>query len=106
MKSIFVIILEIKWTKKAQLSFEKNISYLQKEWSEKEVERFVNRTDNVLLLLSRYPEIGCPTLKRKNIRLFVLNKTIQLIYHYKPTKKQIEVLLFWNTKQHPSKFNF
>ena len=100
------VVLEICWTDSAKISFSKIVDYLKQAWSEKEVEKFVTRTEEMLLLLKRYPEMCRPSLKRKNVRIGILDKHTQLIYHYKPRKKQIEILLFWGTKQNPSKLKY
>lgn len=97
---------EILWTDSARISFEKIIAWLQQEWSEKEVDKFIRRTEEMLSALRRYPEMCRPSTKRKNVRIGILNKHTQLIYHYKPRKKQIEVLLFWGMKQNPAKFKY
>jgi len=47
-----------------------------------------------------------PSAKRKNVRIGIINKRTQLVYHYKPGKKQIEILLFWDPKQNPAKFKY
>ncbi len=47
-----------------------------------------------------------PSAKRKNIRIGILDKHTQIVYHYKPRKKQIELLLFWGMKQNPAKFKY
>lgn len=57
-----------------------------------------------LKALKRYPEMCRPSLKRKNVRICILNKHTQLVDHYKPRKRQIEILLFWNFKQNPADF--
>ncbi len=47
-----------------------------------------------------------PSRKRKNIRIGLLNKHTQIIYEYKPFKKQIVLLLFWGMKQNPVNFKY
>ncbi len=47
--------LEIFWTDSAKISFSKIVDYLQKEWTDREVEIFVTRTDEWLSTLKRYP---------------------------------------------------
>jgi plasmid stabilization system protein ParE len=100
------IVQEILWTELAKATFHKITEYLRSEWTEKEVELFINRTEKFLSTLKRYPEMCRPSLKRKNVRIGILNKHTQLIYHYKPKKKQIEVLLFWSMKQNPAKLKY
>ncbi len=104
MKSIDVD--EILWTSDALASFNKIIEWLKQEWSEKEVEKFINRTKAFILNLQRYPEICRPSIKRKNVRIAILNKHTQLVYHYNKSKRTITILLFWGIKQNPKKFKY
>lgn len=100
------IVLDIFWTDSAKTSFGKIVDYLRQEWTEREVEKFVSRTAEMLSTLKRYPEMCRPSAKRRNVRIGILDKHTQLIYHYKPRKKQIEVLLFWGMKQNPAKLKY
>lgn len=100
------IVPEILWTPRAAHSFNRIIAYLQKEWSDKQVEQFIATTTEFLAKLKRYPEMCRPSGKRKNVRIGILNKHTQLIYHYKPRKNQIEIVLFWNFKQNPADLKY
>ncbi len=40
--------VKINWSPEADETFSQNISYLNKEWSDKEVEKFINQTLEVL----------------------------------------------------------
>lgn len=100
------IVQEILWTGSAKITFNNIMEYLQEKWSDKEVERFVNSTIKMLSTLKHYPEMCRPSAKRKYVRIGILNKQIQLVYHYKPGKKQIKILLFWGMKQNPAKFKY
>jgi plasmid stabilization system protein ParE len=100
------VIREILWTDSGKISFNKIVEYLREMWTEREVERFVNRTSEMLATLKRYPETCRPSSKRKNVRIGILNKHTQLVYHYKPRSKQLQILLFWNPKQDPAKFKY
>lgn len=81
------LIDEILWTPSARKTFKGIIEYLSKEWTEKEVQKFVDRTIAMLAMLKRYPEMCRPSLKRKDVRIGILNKHTQIVYHYKPGKK-------------------
>jgi plasmid stabilization system protein ParE len=100
------VMREILWTDSAKLTFNNIVEYLHKEWTQKEVEKFINTTTVWLSTLRRFPEMCRPSLKKKNIRIGILNKNTRVIYHYKPGKKQIEILLFWNPKQNPASFKY
>jgi len=45
------IIREIKWTDSARISFHKIIEYILREWSEREVEKFIASSDTNLSVL-------------------------------------------------------
>ncbi len=94
-------VIEIFWSDSAKSSFQHIIAYLEKNWSEKEVAAFVKRAYAMLSTIQRYSEMCRPSMKRKNVRIGILDKHTQLVYHYTPRKKQIEVLLFWGIKQNP-----
>src|SRR5687768_7424824 len=97
---------EILWTDKARLTFNQIIEYLIEEWGEKEVKKFVNRTMEMISRLKLHPEMCRPSSKRKNVRIAILSKQNQLIYHYKPEESRIIILLFWNPRQNPAKLKY
>jgi plasmid stabilization system protein ParE len=100
------VVREVLWTNSAKTSFDHIVEYLQNAWTEKEVTKFINRTTEIIAALKRYPEMCRPSAKRKNVRIAILNKHTQLVYHYKPRNKQIEILLFWDTKQNPATLKY
>lgn len=100
------VVKEILWTDIAKTSFRNITEYLRVEWSEREVEKFLMRTNETLITLKSYPEMCRPSLKRKNVRICILNKHTQLVYHYALAKRKITILLFWGIKQDPSKFKY
>lgn len=98
------MVYQVVWTAKAMESYVSNMKYLENAWTEREVRNFAAVTENKIKLLSTQPEVGTPRNKKQlNIRHTVLHKRISLIYRVKPLKKEIELLLFWNTYQHPSR---
>ncbi len=60
----------------------------------------------MIATLQGYPESCRPSIKRKNVRIGILDKHTQLVYHYNSKQKQITVILFWGMKQNPSKFKY
>lgn len=88
------IILEILWTDSAKSSFDNIINYLNEEWTEKEVEKFMARIIEMLETIKRYPEICRPSGRRKNVRTGIVNKHTQIVYHYTKRKKRIKIYCF------------
>ena len=80
------IVPDIKWTDSAKITYHKIIEYLQRQWSDRDVETFVIKVNDMLATLKQYPEMCRPSLKRKNVRIGIVDKHTQIIYHYKPRK--------------------
>ena len=100
------MVYEITWTHKAVDSYARNMLYLEQAWTQKETDLFIALLQKKLEVVSRHPYLGSPRSKKDhNIRFTILNKRVMLVYKVKNRKKQIELLLFWNTYQHPKKIN-
>lgn len=95
---------KISWTKRAWLTYEANINYLEKEWTEREIRKFILLIERKITNISTHPWLGSSRNKREpNIRHTLVHKRVALIYKYKPLKDEIELLIFWNTSQNPKK---
>lgn len=93
--------LEIKWSKKADSSFDSIIVYLQGEFGEKTTAKFVRKVHEFLDILLEFPEMGTEENKELNIRGFVIVKQITLFY--KIRNKRIILMNFYNNRQRPQK---
>jgi plasmid stabilization system protein ParE len=94
---------EVVWSDSAKISFDRVIAYLEKDWTEREVARFVQRTFNVISLI----QSGIVThrqSKKKNTFEVPITKHNLLIYRVGP--RYYELLLFYDTRQHPKKKKF
>ncbi|HVZ97845.1 MAG TPA: hypothetical protein VG847_13275 [Chitinophagaceae bacterium] len=95
---------KINWTTRAWSTYEANIIYLQNEWTAKEISNFVILVDRKIASLSRQPATGKPRNKKyPHIRFTIIHKRMALIYKYKPSKNEIDLLVFWNTYRNPGK---
>ena len=98
------MVFKVVWTPKALESYVANMNYLQQAWTEKELQDFAALVEKKIMLLSRQPYIGTARSKsHPDVRHTVLHKRVSLIYRVRVQKKEIELLLFWNTYRHPSK---
>ncbi len=100
------VVQAVSWSAGAKTSFNKIIEYLAAYWSPKEIENLVIRTEKIITVLKSYPDMGRPSAKRKGVRIFLLDRHTQIIYFYKPLKKEIVILHFWGMKQNPEKFKY
>lgn len=98
--------VKVIWTHEADETFTRNIIYLQKEWSEKEIRNFVQQTQRVIDRIATYPESYPTGVKSKNYRRARLNKYIVLFYKYHKASNKLVLLTFWNTKQDITKAKF
>lgn len=95
--------LKIVWTKRAIAGYDGIISYLEEEWTEKEVRNFVRQTEEFFKLLSDYPEILQKTERYKNVHRGPINKHTILTYRIKPKQKLIELLNIRSVSKKPLK---
>ncbi|MEP7171700.1 MAG: hypothetical protein ABI855_20170 [Bacteroidota bacterium] len=94
------MVKEIRWTPESVDTFNNVIEYLLNEWSEHEVEAFVTSTDKVIEYISDHPKMFRKT-NRKNIREALVTPHNLLIYKILST--HIDLITFWDTRQHPGK---
>jgi plasmid stabilization system protein ParE len=65
--------LTIKWSERAKVNYDNVLAYLHDNWSNKEVEKFINRTDSILAIISHQPYMFKAS-SHKRIRKAVINK--------------------------------
>lgn len=70
--------LELKWSKKADKSFDAVIEYLKEDFGEITTGQFVRKVYEFLDLLVEFPEIGTMENKELSIRGFVIDKQITI----------------------------
>jgi len=97
---------QIEWSVKAQDTFDGIIAYLESEWTPREVANFINRVSEKLELLRVFPKIGVPNSKKKNSYRTLIHKKVSLVYHYKPIRKEIVLITFWNNLQDPKRLKY
>ncbi|MCF8278045.1 MAG: type II toxin-antitoxin system RelE/ParE family toxin [Flavobacteriales bacterium] len=92
---------EIVWTKRASAKFDAIIDYLETDWNEKVVRAFVQKTEAILQLLARTPELGTLEHPENGIRGFKLTKHNRLFYRVE--KNRLVVLNLFDNRQHTKK---
>ena len=97
---------QIIWSPKAARSYDDIISYLISEFTEKEIQKFVRKSNRILELITLDPGMFRISEKGKHKHIVVLTKQTTLYYRFKPNKKEIELLLFWDTRQNPNRVKY
>lgn len=90
----------IKWLPEAEFTYALVMEYLEQNWTSKEIERFIYRTDEVIDYLTLNPKQYIYSKKKDAYRAVV---TRQVSLYYRIKSKEIELLIFWDTRQDPNK---
>ena len=85
--------MKIVWNNNALESLDKNIDYLKKKWSTRDVEIFLDIVDEKVEILKSFPEIGTLCEFKPLLRQFVITKHITLFYEIEIDA--IYLHLFW-----------
>ncbi len=91
---------EIKWTSEAEERFTEIIEYLEENWTENEIEKFITATNKVLNYIADHP-VMFRRSKKKNIHEALISDKHLLIYRVKPG--HIELITFWDNRQNPNR---
>jgi plasmid stabilization system protein ParE len=100
------MVKEVVWTDSAEKSYWQVVDYLLKEFGNNVVSDFVNTVHNKIELISSNPFLFRKSSTVKNVFITVIHKRLTLTYRYRPRKKRIELLVFWDTRQNPAKFRY
>ena len=93
----------IKWLPEAEITFALVLEYLEQKWTSKEVEIFIDRTDEVINYLSENSKQYIHS-KKKDAYRAVITRQVSLYCRIKLT--EIELLIFWDTRQNPDNLKF
>lgn len=91
--------LELVWTKQAIKGFDSIVRYLQEKWTQKEVDKFIQESEEFFNLLRQYPEILEKTGVHKNVYRGPMNSHTIITYRIKPRKQQIELINIRGSRQ-------
>ena len=88
---------EVIWSPEARAVFENVITYLQSNWTDKEVEHFIKATEKVVKLISNQPKLYRASKTKKNIHEALITKHNLMLY--KNTRNVIYIMTIWDTRQ-------
>jgi plasmid stabilization system protein ParE len=91
---------QIIWLPKAEERFEQIIDYLHVHWNDVVIKKFVLQTEKVLRQVQQRPKMFRHSAKM-GIYEVLITKHNLLLYRIKG--KRIELLTFFDTRQHPKK---
>jgi plasmid stabilization system protein ParE len=87
---------KIVWTKRANTKFNKIIDYLEQDWGPNVTQNFVNKTYDLIDLISDHPDLGTLENPDRKTRGFLLTKHNRLFYRV--TDREIILLNFFDSR--------
>lgn len=97
---------KIVWTRKAVLTFEKRIAYLQEHWTEKEIFKFTALVNEFLSTLQNQPLMFPKSQRLKGTHFGVIIKQVSLVYRVNLNEQVIELIAFLDNRQKPKKQSY
>lgn len=91
---------KIIWTPEAENTFDQVIAYLEEHWTEKEIRKFIKKTNEVIHHISFHP-LAYRSAGKDDIREALITKQNLLLYRI--SGKVIYLLYFWDTRKNPVK---
>ena len=95
--------LEIRWTRRADIKFDRTLEYLSLEWGEAVTKSFVKKVYDFLEILSEYPQIGMIENRERGIRGFAITEQVSIFYRIE--KEEVIIVNFFDNRQNPNKKN-
>lgn len=95
----------VEWSREAERTYIRVIDQIRAKWTEKEVENFISRTQQVIGFLSNNPGIY-PFSKKGLVHRAVISKQTSLYYHIASVGNKVILLSFEDNRQNPSKVKY
>lgn len=89
------MVKKIVWSPLAIETYNSTIEYILHKFGETAVKKLVSAVNERIQLICTRPRMFRPSYKRKNTYITAINRKLTLIYRYQPTKKQLELVVFW-----------
>ena len=94
----------IIWNNVAKSDYFENIDYLLKNWSEKEVQKFINEVRHIEFVLKN-GNVDFQEINYRGVKRVVLRKQITLFYKINDIP-EVEFLRFWNNNKDIKRLRF
>ena len=91
---------DVTWSPTAQHSYYLILEYLEEKWTSKEIIAFIIRTEEVIKHICQNPLLF-PYSKKSATHKCVVIKQVSLFYRINRTT--VELLVFWDNRQDPTK---
>ena len=89
----------IEWSLEAQANLNDIMTYLESEWTEKEVSYFSERLEKQLLIILQTPEIYKKSLRKTGLRECQITHHNTLFYTY--DNERLYIVTVFDNRQYP-----
>ncbi len=96
------MVYEIIWAPAAKRSFFNILNYLEENWTQREVDTFIQRSEEIIDLIRAKPSLFQYSRSSDTHRC-VLSPQTSLFYRVNSANDHIELLVFWDNRQDPDK---
>ncbi len=94
----------IIWSPAAEQDFRSILDYLQNKWSQRVINKFINKVDDNIGLILEDPKIFPIINEELKIRKSVITKHNTL--YYREVSKEVEIVRLFDARQDPKKLKF
>ncbi len=91
---------KILWSPAAEEDLENILTYLLEKWPDSVAAKFLNKVDNVVLLISEEPKLFPIINKKLKVRKCVLTR--QNTIFYRELKNEVNIIRLFDTRQNPN----
>ncbi len=91
---------KIIWTPEAEKTFKAVIDYLERHWSKKEIQNFIERVNSVTEHVKKHP-MSYRFAGKDDVREALITKQNLLLYRV--SGDTIYLLYFWDTRKNPER---
>ena len=95
---------DVFWLANAKAKLSNIYKFILDNWNIRIADEFINKLKYKLQILSYFPHIGQKSLKKKDVRKYIISEQINLFY--KIEKNKIIILTLFDTRQNPDKLKY
>jgi plasmid stabilization system protein ParE len=97
--------MKVEWSREANETFVHIVTEINERWTTREVEKFIDRVNQVVDFIERNPEMY-PFSNSGKVHRAVISKQTNLYYHIVPESNKIVLLSFEDNRQNPAKLKY
>lgn len=98
------MIATVEWSVEASHTFTQIVTQIKEKWTNREVESFIERTQQVINFIGQNPSMY-PFSKKGDVHRAVITKHTSLYYHM-PDVNKVVLLSFEDNRQDPSELTY